>query len=189
MIELTVRLVASLAVVVGLLLLTVRLGARRFRPRAGAPLRIVHRQALSRSSSLAVVEVGSRVLVLGTTEHQINVLAELGQHELAGQAARTLEHDELEDFDDEVIDMEAVRRSGAFAVEPVGTDAQSFAQPIAQSFDQSFDQPVSHPAGQSLDRPLTHTAIPSAAPGPLAGSVLSAETWRQAFAVATGRSR
>ena len=48
---------------------------------------------------------------------------------------------------------------------------------------------VTHPAAPSLDRPLTHTAIPSAPTGPLAGSVLSAETWRQAFAVATGRSR
>jgi flagellar protein FliO/FliZ len=157
MIELTIRLVASLAVVVGLLLLTVRLGARRFRPRAGAPLRIVHRQALSRSSSLAVVEVGSRVLVLGTTEHQINVLAELGQHELPGRVPEVQHYDELDDYDDEVIDMEAVRRAGTFAVEPVGTEAH----------------------------PSTHIA-PT---GPLAGSVLSTETWRQAFAVATGRSR
>jgi flagellar protein FliO/FliZ len=105
MIELTVRLVASLAVVVGLLLVMMRLGARRFRPRAGAPLRIVHRQALSRTSSLAVVEVGTRVLVLGTTEHQINVLAELDEDELS----------DVTEHDDEVIDMAAVRRVGTHA--------------------------------------------------------------------------
>ncbi len=175
MIELTVRLVASLAVVVGLLLLPVRLGARRFRPRAGAPLRIVHRQALSRSSSLAVVEVGSRVLVLGTTEHQINVLAELDPHELSGQVTAGQQYAELEDYEDEVIDMEAVRRSGAFAVEPVGTEAPAV--------------PPTHTVSHAVTHTATHVPTPSTATGPLAGSVLSADTWRQAFAVATGRSR
>ncbi len=77
MIALTVRLVVSLAVVVGLLLLTARLGSRRFRSSTGAPVRVVHRQALSRSSSIAVVEVGARTLLLGTTEHQVNLLTDL----------------------------------------------------------------------------------------------------------------
>jgi flagellar protein FliO/FliZ len=189
MIELTVRLVASLAIVVGLLLLTVRLGGRRFRPRAGAPLRIVHRQALSRSSSLAVVEVGSRVLVLGTTEHQINVLAELGQDELPSQVAPRRERDAVEDHDDEVIDMEAVRRSGSFAVQPVGTDAQPFDQPFDRPATASFESILESRTNAEVEPPLTHTAVPTAATGPLAGSVLSADTWRQAFAVATGRSR
>jgi flagellar protein FliO/FliZ len=162
MIELTVRLIASLAVVVGLLLLTVRLGARRFRPRAGAPLRIVHRQALSRSSSLAVVEVGSRVLVLGTTEQQINVLAELDPEELGGPVR---EPDPFADtYGDEIIDMEAVRRS----VDHVATPEVA---------------PQAAPAVAPAVVPASH------ADGPLAGSVLSAQTWRDAFAVATGRSR
>src|SRR4051794_8150415 len=82
MVELGVRLVFSLAVVVGLLLVTVKLGARKFRPRKGAAVRIVHRQALSRGSAVAVVEVGGRTLVLGTTDHQVNVLAELDEGEL-----------------------------------------------------------------------------------------------------------
>ncbi len=77
MIALTVRLVVSLAVVVGLLLLTARLGSRRFRSSTGAPVRVVHRQALSRFSSIAVVEVGARTLLLGTTEHQVNLLTDL----------------------------------------------------------------------------------------------------------------
>ena len=84
MVELAVRLVFSLAVVVGLLLLTVKVGGRKFRPRNGAAVRIVHRQALSRGTAVAVVEVGNRVLVLGTTEHQVNVLAELDEGELEG---------------------------------------------------------------------------------------------------------
>ncbi|MCW2820009.1 MAG: hypothetical protein JWR42_2796, partial [Marmoricola sp.] len=77
MVALTVRLVVSLAVVVGLLLLTARLGSRRFRSSSSAPVRVVHRQSLSRSSSIALIEVGSRTLLIGTTEHQVNLLTDL----------------------------------------------------------------------------------------------------------------
>ena len=77
MLELTIRLIVSLAIVVGLLLLLARFGARKFRGQAGALVRVVHRQPLSRTSAVAVVTVGSRVLVLGTTEHQVSILTEL----------------------------------------------------------------------------------------------------------------
>src|SRR4051795_2907586 len=82
MLELTVRLVVSLAIVVGLLLLLVRFGGRKFRGQADALVRVVHRQPLSRTSAVAVVTVGSRVLVLGTTEHQVSILTELEPDEL-----------------------------------------------------------------------------------------------------------
>jgi flagellar protein FliO/FliZ len=84
MLELTVRLVASLAIVVGLLLVLARVGARKFRGQAGALVRVVHRQPLSRTSAVAVVTVGSRVLVLGTTEHQVSILTELEPEEIDG---------------------------------------------------------------------------------------------------------
>ena len=170
MIELTIRLVASLAVVVGLLLVMMRLGARRFRPRAGAPLRIVHRQALSRTSSLAVVEVGSRILVLGTTEHQINVLAELDEDELAGPVEQ-----------DGVIDMAAVRAAGlALSVESPSRRAVAEATPIARTPAPPRRRPGAHAAKPAPSAPLIG--------GSLAGSVLSPQTWRQALAVATGRA-
>src|ERR1044071_5744180 len=82
MLELTIRLIVSLAIVVGLLLLLARFGARRFRGSSGSLVHVVHRQPLSRTSSVAVVTVGSRVLVLGTTEHQVSVLTELAPDEL-----------------------------------------------------------------------------------------------------------
>ncbi|QCX28599.1 flagellar biosynthetic protein FliO [Nocardioides jishulii] len=82
MLELTLRLIFSLAVVVGLLLLLARFGARRFSGGAGSLVNVVHRQPLSRTSAVAVVTVGSRVLVLGTTEQQVSVLAELDPEEL-----------------------------------------------------------------------------------------------------------
>ncbi|MGZ4464411.1 MAG: flagellar biosynthetic protein FliO [Nocardioides sp.] len=82
MLELTLRLVFSLAVVVGLLLLLAKFGSRRMRGQHGALVRVLHRQPLTRTTSVSVVTVGSRVLVLGTTEQQVRVLAELDPEEV-----------------------------------------------------------------------------------------------------------
>ena len=82
MLELTVRLVFSLAVVVGLLLLLARLSQRRFRGHSDAMVRVLHRQPISRHNAVTVVSVGSRVLVLGTTEQEVRVLTELDPAEL-----------------------------------------------------------------------------------------------------------
>ena len=162
MVELTVRLVGSLAVVVGLLLLSVRLGARRFRPRHGAPVRIVHRQALSRTSSVAVVEIGSRRLVLGATEQQVSVLAELDEDDLPrpGEPAT----------DSEVIDLDAARRS-----------------PLAISPAEILRRMEGTPGRRVATRPAPRTHAGHASSGPLGGSLLSPQTWRQALAVASGR--
>ena len=142
MLELTIRLIVSLAIVVGLLLLLARFGARKFRGQAGALVRVVHRQPLSRTSAVAVVTVGSRVLVLGTTEHQVSILTELEPEELDG----VVEIDALDPADGE-------------------DDLATF---------DTLD-------GRTM-RPLIADPIQR---GPLAGSVLSAQTWRQAFQVAS----
>lgn len=77
MLELAVRLVVSLAIVVGLLVLLTRFSARRFRGSHGSFVSVLHRQPLSRSASVAVVLVGDRVLVLGATEQSVSLLTEL----------------------------------------------------------------------------------------------------------------
>jgi flagellar protein FliO/FliZ len=82
MLGLVVRLVCSLAVVLGLLLLIARFAGRRFAGRAGAPVQVLHRQPISRGSSVAVVTVGTRILVLGTTEQQVSLLTELEPDEI-----------------------------------------------------------------------------------------------------------
>jgi flagellar protein FliO/FliZ len=133
MLELTLRLIVSLAIVVGLLLLLARFGARRFHGQAGALVRVVHRQPLSRTTAVAVVTVGTRVLVLGTTEQQVTILTEL----------------EPDEIDVEVPDEPETRRPATTALEA---------------------------------RELVDTIEPR---DPLAGSVLSPQTWRQAFQVAT----
>ena len=141
MLELTVRLVVSLAIVVGLLLLLVRIGGRKFRGQAGALVRVVHRQPLSRTSSVAVVTVGSRVLVLGTTEHQVSILTELEPEEL-------------------------------------GLDA-----PVLDEVPEDQELATLDTLGGRPLRPMV--ADPLTSRGPLVGSVLSPQTWRQAFQVAS----
>jgi flagellar protein FliO/FliZ len=122
MIESVLRLVFSMAIVLGLLLVLARVSARRMRGSSDSLVSVLHKQPLSRTTSVAVVTVAERVLVLGTTEHSVSVLAEL-------------EPDEL-------------------PVPEVATPA-----PVA-------------PAGRPSIR----------------GSVLSTETWKQAFAAAAGRT-
>ena len=139
MLELTIRLVVSLAFVLGLLLLIARISSRRFRGSRDSMVRVLHRQQLTRSSAVSVVSVGSRVLVLGTTEQQVSVLAELDPEDVA---------------DAEVVQLAAV------------------------------------PGAHRADVPAVRPAAPGArrAESPLAGSVLSADTWRQALTAATRRS-
>ena len=82
MLGLIVRLVCSLAIVLGLLLLIARFAGRRFQGRAGSPVHVVHRQPISRGSSVTVVTVGTRILVLGSTEQQVTLLTELEPDEI-----------------------------------------------------------------------------------------------------------
>ena len=154
MIELVIRLVFSLAVVVGLLLLLARLSANRFRGSTGAFVRVVHRQTLSRSSALAVVTVGSRVLVLGTTDQQVQLLTELDADEL----------------DLPELDSEPVHEGGHV---PHGrTDLSALAPSAVRSF-----------------RRMRAIGAARASETALAGSLLSTQTWRQAFTAASGNDR
>jgi flagellar protein FliO/FliZ len=151
MIELALRVVFSLAVVVGLLLLIARFAGRRFQGRTGAAIQVLHRQQLSRGSSVAVVDIAGRVLVLGMTEHQVTMLSELDPIEL-----------------EEAIELRTEALVGMITP-PATAPATSAAAPPAS------------PGGPGT---------PSDAPrnGPLAGSVLSPQTWRQAFSAVSGSS-
>lgn len=75
------RMVFGLAVVFGALWLLARLARRRQGGRLGAPrhgrIDVVARRGLSRQSALAVVRVGERTLLIGTTNHTVTLLAEL----------------------------------------------------------------------------------------------------------------
>lgn len=148
MVELVVRLVFSLGIVLGLLMVLIKFSSKRFSGSTDALVRVVHRQPLSRTSSIAVVTVGSRVLVIGTTEQQVALLTELDPEELEDLAV-----------------------DGAPAAELAATPEQAPASAPA-------------PAAGTHTGPLT-----PAQHGALAGSILSAQTWRQALAAATRKDK
>jgi flagellar protein FliO/FliZ len=79
--EVALRLALSLALVVGLMLLIARWVGRRYQS-TGSVLDVVHRQQLSRGSSVVVVTTGGRGLVLGVTDQQVNLLAEVDAEDL-----------------------------------------------------------------------------------------------------------
>lgn len=153
--DLAVRLIGSLAVVVGLLLLIARGVNKRFKAPAGATIQVVHRQALGRGQGVAVVAVGSRVLVLGTTEQQITLLAEVEPEEVG---IDVLEEDDVE------ADLETEPESG-FAAE---LDKDLSGEPV---------KPVK----------TVKPVLPTPA-GPLVGSVLSPQTWKQAVSAVAGQA-
>ena len=128
MLELVLRLAVSLGVVLGLFWLVARAGARKLGG-SRALLKVHGRQSLSRTASVAVVEVGSRVLVVGVSEGGVRLLTELDPEDLA--------------------EPEAVPVEGTVAA-----------------------------------RPAARLGVPTA----LGGSLLSTNTWKQAWAAATTRT-
>ena len=137
MLELTIRLLFSLAVVIGLLLLITRLSARRMRGPADSLIKLVERKALSRTSAISVVTVGGRVLVVGTTEHEVRLLTEFDASEIELSAPGHL-----------------------LSLSP-----------------------------QEQREPDREAAAAQTATTARGGSILSAQTWKQAFTAATKRVR
>lgn len=82
MVELVLRLGLSLGIVLGLFWAIARTSSRRM---AGSRslLKVRGRQSLSRTASVAVVEVGNRVLVVGVSEGGVKLLTELDPEEIA----------------------------------------------------------------------------------------------------------
>ena len=82
MLGLLLRVALSLAVVLGILWFITNKAGRR----AGGRTRLVRvagRQALSRTASVAVVEVADRVLVLGVSDAGVRLLTELDPEQIA----------------------------------------------------------------------------------------------------------
>jgi len=198
--ELTVRLVVSLAIVVGLLLLLARVGGRKFRGSADAPVRVVHRQPLSRTSAVALVQVGERVLVLGTTEHQVSVLTELSPDELdpallEAPGTRPTVVDEM----GTVLELPGRTGTGTGTEGTPSFDDVLAAEQARAATARAAGRPGRHAAPRAASpkraaRPARPARAPrpgtpaAAAHGALTGSVLSPQTWKQAFAAATRRA-
>jgi flagellar protein FliO/FliZ len=77
LIELVLRIGFSLLIVFGLMWALARVARRPLSGRRGpGSLAVLHRQQLSRGSSVAVVQVAGRALVLGVTDQQVSLLGE-----------------------------------------------------------------------------------------------------------------
>ena len=80
MIELALRVVCSLSVVFALLWALARLARRGVGSRGSGVLTVLARQQLSRGSSVAVVKVADRALVLGVSDQGVSLLADADAH-------------------------------------------------------------------------------------------------------------
>jgi flagellar protein FliO/FliZ len=76
-IELVIRIGFSLLIVFGLMWALAKVARRPLAGRAGAAaLSVVARTQLSRSASIAVVQVADRALIVGVTDGQVSLLGE-----------------------------------------------------------------------------------------------------------------
>jgi flagellar biogenesis protein FliO len=86
-VELLVRLVFSLGIIVGLLVVGAKIARRNGRglrlpglPAFGGKrepaIEVIERQSITRNASVAVVRVGDRTLVVGVTEHEVSLLTD-----------------------------------------------------------------------------------------------------------------
>jgi flagellar protein FliO/FliZ len=70
------KMALSLAAVLGLMWMLARASRKPLKARAGGQLAVLARQQLSRGTSVAVVKVAGKALVLGVTENQVTLLSE-----------------------------------------------------------------------------------------------------------------
>ena len=73
------RVGTSLAIVLGLIWVAARVARRRIRPGSpdGVAIGVVSRRSLGRRTSLVVVDAGGRSLLVGVTDHQVNLVADV----------------------------------------------------------------------------------------------------------------
>jgi flagellar protein FliO/FliZ len=72
-----VKLVLSLGFVAGVLWFAARVAKKRGLGQAGGLIEVVARQRMGRSSSVTVMRVADRVLVVGATEERVTLLTEV----------------------------------------------------------------------------------------------------------------
>lgn len=103
--ELVIRLAASLGMVVAIILVIAKVvrargGLRLGKSNDGPRLDVLDRTSLSRGTSVAVVRVGGRGLIVGITEQSVTLLAEapelIDRYELDRQEPKRNEHMEAE---------------------------------------------------------------------------------------------
>jgi flagellar protein FliO/FliZ len=85
-----IRLVLCLALIAAVLLFASRVAKKRGLGGATGVIEVVARQRMGRASSVSVLRVAGRVLVVGATEQQVTLLAEVEDDELETALAQQL---------------------------------------------------------------------------------------------------
>ncbi len=86
-----IRLLLSLAFVAGVLWFAARLAKKRGLGSSGGLVEVVAHQRMGRASTVNVLRIGDRVLVVGATEQQVTLLAELDGEALEATLAEGAE--------------------------------------------------------------------------------------------------
>jgi flagellar protein FliO/FliZ len=172
---LALRVIVSLAIVIGLMWALSRIGRGRTPARRGTPLDIVSRTSVGKHGSILILRVGERGLVVGVTEQSMSLLAEI---ELAPEPV-------VAERRESVVLSEAVL-SDALLSDAVLSDA---------ALDAALLSEVSRGAHAGTTHSITASAHASGRRGAraassttLAGSVLSPKTWRDLSAALRERS-
>lgn len=188
MLELVLRLGFSLAAVLGLFWLVAHFGSRRLGG-SRALLHVRARQSLSRTASVAVIEVGDRVLVVGVADGGVRLLTELDPDSLPVTPSRV-----VGDGGDAMTDDAAAVLAGALPGRSARLTDRLAANVATRLRARSGPRPATVEAA-AADLPTADTSVTAArveaTPGPtthaLTGSVLSTQTWKQAWEAATAR--
>ncbi|QYF74674.1 flagellar biosynthetic protein FliO [Cryobacterium sp. PAMC25264] len=162
------RVVLSLAVVLGLLWVLQRRLSRGPGTRTANVVTVVGRQGLGQKVSVVVVDVDGRRFVLGVTEQSVTVLH-------GGEAEPEANRAEHQTSDD---------RSAAFARSlHAASGGPTLVPPVLVPL--RVEEPVaSATAGLSADPPLTfRPRRDRSSTGRLGGSILSPSTWQQTAAL------
>lgn len=154
------RLLVSLAAVLGVIWVVARRARKGSRTKDQRIIEVLDRASLSRSSSVAVVRVGEQAFVLGVADAHVSVLGETDLE--AARAAR---------------DARTAPRRGA------GSHARAVGRIAGGGTPRTRPAPAAEPAPAPA-RPLApvarqDTGLAAQKAGPLTGSALSPQTWRQ----------
>ena len=111
-VELLVRLVFSLGLIVGLLLIAAKFAKKNggalklpgFGKKESA-IKVIERHSLTKTASIAVVQIGDRTMVVGITEHGITRLADGPEVDAADATTGSMAaaHGDLDLIDDDAI--------------------------------------------------------------------------------------
>lgn len=152
------RVCVSLAAVLGVMWVLARRMRRPSKGRSARNIEVLDRAQLSRTASVAVVRIGGQALVLGVADAHVSVL---GETDLATALA--------------------TRTTPSLTREPKAASAQSAVPAqVEAALAARTARTAAHRIQPQADPAAPAASAVGAAAGPLAGSALSPQTWKQA---------